>query len=72
MFPFDDVIMTLQVVARETQTAERYSSTATVILSVFDVDDNGPKFNQDEYDLTGHLTFGDRVGTVTVRTFGCY
>lgn len=36
----------LQVVARETRTDEKLSSIATVVVSVTDVNDNAPHFDQ--------------------------
>lgn len=39
----------LQVIAEETLTNPRLSSTATVVVSVTDTNDNPPKFDQEAY-----------------------
>ena len=38
-----------KVVAREVDTSERWSSTATVTLHIIDINDNIPVFNQQNY-----------------------
>uniref|UniRef100_A0A1I8H1P8 Cadherin domain-containing protein n=1 Tax=Macrostomum lignano TaxID=282301 RepID=A0A1I8H1P8_9PLAT len=45
-------LCTLQIVATETRTTQRFSSTATVQLQILDVNDNRPVFNQSGYAFT--------------------
>lgn len=42
----------VKVVAREYGTQELFSSTATVFVSLIDVNDNSPKFERDSYTIT--------------------
>uniref|UniRef100_A0A1I8HHU0 Cadherin domain-containing protein n=1 Tax=Macrostomum lignano TaxID=282301 RepID=A0A1I8HHU0_9PLAT len=44
--------VTFQIVATETRTTQRFSSTATVQLQILDVNDNRPVFNQSGYAFT--------------------
>ncbi|XP_070186164.1 cadherin-23-like isoform X3 [Littorina saxatilis] len=54
-----------QIVAREVDTAERRSSTATVTLSILDMNDNAPNFTHSQYlfnvseDATVDVSIGD-------------
>lgn len=61
----------LQVVARETLTAEQRSSTATVTVNLRDVNDNTPKFTQREYTafVREDRGIGYFVKTITVSTW---
>lgn len=51
-----------QVVAREVDTPEKRSSSATVLLQIQDMNDNAPAFRSDSYDL--HVRENARIGTV--------
>ncbi|XP_014770934.2 cadherin-23 [Octopus bimaculoides] len=51
-----------QVVAREVDTPEKRSSSATVLLKIQDMNDNAPVFRSDTYDL--HVKENARIGTV--------
>lgn len=53
---------TRQVVAREVDTPEKRSSSATVLLQIQDMNDNAPAFRSDSYDL--HVKENARIGTV--------
>ncbi|KAF2367181.1 Cadherin [Trinorchestia longiramus] len=59
----------LLVVATETLTKEKLSSTATVVVSVSDVNDNAPQFDQDAYTarISETAVPGSVVGTITAR-----
>ncbi|XP_035669276.1 cadherin-23-like isoform X2 [Branchiostoma floridae] len=56
-----------KVIAREDLAAEHYNSTATVLVTLEDTNDNSPVFNQSKYDLSvaENSPDGTVVGTIT-------
>eukprot|EP00058_Branchiostoma_floridae_P001616 XP_002587104.1 hypothetical protein BRAFLDRAFT_130106 [Branchiostoma floridae] len=56
-----------KVIAREDLAAEHYNSTATVLVTLEDTNDNSPVFNQSKYDLSvaENSPDGTAVGTIT-------
>ena len=58
----------LQVVAREIDTAERRSSTATVTLNILDMNDNAPNFTHPQYLFTvsEDASVDDSIGEILV------
>ncbi|KAK3593636.1 hypothetical protein CHS0354_025527 [Potamilus streckersoni] len=58
---------TLRIVAQETDTSERYSSSALVYVKVLDVNDNSPQFSQPAYveSISENTPVGTPVITVT-------
>ncbi|PAA73840.1 hypothetical protein BOX15_Mlig023527g6 [Macrostomum lignano] len=60
--------VTFQIVARETKTSEKFSSSATVQLQIVDANDNRPVFNQSggyAFDIPENSPNGTTVGIVS-------
>jgi len=54
-------IFVFQIVVTETGTAEKFSDNATVLLTLINVNDNEPKFQQSSY----NYTFNEEILTKT-------
>lgn len=59
----------LQIVVTETGTAEKFSDNATVLLTLINVNDNEPKFQQSSYNYTfaEEIPAGSFIAKITVR-----